>query len=148
MDLHLTSKAFLLVGTIIILAACGEVSNNSPANTLSARATGTVQFSCVFEDLEESTRFEFNFAEHADSGTFSYKYSPVGDPTVVEGSIQVKLAAASWNAYVYQGNDARAAAKLNTPRNPGNGAVRLEMSVVVSGKALEPRQFLECQEIR
>jgi hypothetical protein len=37
---------------------------------------------------------------------------------------------------------------LNTPRNPGNGAVRLEMSVVVSGKALEPRQFLECQEIR
>lgn len=148
MNVHFALTPHLLVSAALILNACGEPTNGNDAITLSEKAGRTAHFNCAFVDPEENTRFEFKFSENADKGTLSYKYSPVGDPAVVEGSFPVKLAAASWSAYLYLGNDMRASAKLNTPRNPRQGAVRLEMSVVVSGKTLEPRQFLECQEIR
>jgi hypothetical protein len=134
--------------TTLLLNACGASPDPQAAEILSSKSNSVAHFSCVYEDAEESTRFEFIFAENANEGTLKYRYSPVADPSVVEGSFKVKLVVAGWNMNIYQGSDAQASARLNTPRSPRNGAARLEMNVVLGGRTLEPRQFLECFEKR
>jgi hypothetical protein len=136
------------LATTLTLNACGTAPETQAAEILSSRSNSAAHFSCVYEDPEESTRFEFTFAENVNEGTLKYRYSPVADPSVVEGSFKLKLVVAGWNMNIYQGNDSQASARLNTPRSPRNGAVRLEMNVLVNGKTLEPRQFLECSQQR
>lgn len=105
-------------------------------------------FSCVFEDAEEETRFEFKVREGENDGLLTYKYSPIANPAVVQGQIQTTKTNVTWSHFVYTGRDSQAEVKLSVPAGLTDNTVYLQMEVKVGEQTLEPRQFLQCNKVR
>lgn len=105
-------------------------------------------YSCAYEDREEDTRFELKIREGENDGQLTYKYSPIGDPTVVEGQLEVKKISATWSHFIYTGRDSRGDFKLSVPAGLQDNGVYMQAEITVGDRLLEPRQFLECSRIR
>ncbi|NBO39721.1 hypothetical protein EBU99_14195 [bacterium] len=65
------------------------------ANLLSTTyAHAAPRFLCTFDDPSEDSRFEIDISEESDEANLSYRYSPIGDPAVVEGNAKLNKATA------------------------------------------------------
>ena len=111
-------------------------------------SAGPLSYVCVFEDQEEQTRFEFKYIDGSQEGTFSYTYSPIGDPARVEGLIRLRQISSTWSLRTFSGNNESTTVELSTPSIPKKGAAYAKISIRVNEKTYEPYQFLECTRAR
>ncbi|MEN9824605.1 MAG: hypothetical protein RI953_350 [Pseudomonadota bacterium] len=113
-----------------------------------AYAQAGQRFLCVFEDASEETRFEIDIREEGNEATLTYKYSPIANPEVVQGKMQLTKTSVTWSHFIFTGRDSISTVKASVPAGLDGNSIYVQMDVKVGDKTLEPYKWLECKRAR
>lgn len=114
----------------------------------STHAHAAPLYSCVYENASENSRFEVRIREESSDALFSYKFSPRGASTSVQGEMTVEKTDVTWSHFIFTGSDANGKVKLSVPAGLEDTSVYMNFDVTVNGQFFEPIEYLECKRAR